>query len=81
MTEIDDLFELKYLEEISQLFNRLKGMDNYYNLHLNLNDKNFTDLFEFINNHVIIYDNIDEQIDEEIDGEENKYNNNIYGKF
>mgnify|MGYP001051838574 CR=1 FL=1 len=80
MTEIDDLFELKYLEEISQLFNRLKGMDNYYNLHLNLNDKNFIHLFDFINNHVIIYDNIDEQIYEEID-DENKYNNNIYGKF
>ena len=29
-----DLFELKYLEEISFLFNVLKGMDNYFGLDL-----------------------------------------------
>ena len=76
----DDLFELKYLEEISQLFNKLKNMDNYYNLDLKLKDKNFTDFYDFINDHVIIYDNIDDKSDEDID-DENKYNNNIYGKF
>ena len=78
MSELDDLFELKYLEEISQLFNRLKRINNYYGL--NLYKKNYTDFYDFINDHVIIYDNIDDQSDEEID-DENKYNNNIYGKF
>ena len=28
------LFELKYLEGISELFNELKEMDNYYGLNL-----------------------------------------------
>ena len=80
MNENDDLFELKYLEEISQLFNKIKNMDNYYNLDLKLKEKNFTHLFDFINDHVVIYDNVDDISDEEID-DENKYNNNIYGKF
>ena len=78
MSELDDLFELKYLEEISQLFNRLKRINNYYGLNLYKND--YTDFYDFINDHVIIYDNIDDKSDEDID-DENKYNNNIYGKF
>ena len=28
----ETLFELKYLEGISELFNELKEMDNYYNM-------------------------------------------------
>ena len=35
MTETEgDFFDLKYLEEISDLFNEFKGMDNYYGLNL-----------------------------------------------
>ena len=30
----ENLFELKYLEGISELFNELKEMDNYYGLNL-----------------------------------------------
>ena len=47
-----DLFELKYLEEISNLFNEFKGMDNYYGLDLFKND--FTEYFEFIKQNVVI---------------------------
>jgi hypothetical protein len=74
-----DYFELKYLEEISLLFTQFKGMDNYYKLDL-FNTKNYTELFDFIQNHVIICEN-DFLSEDEIDNEENKYNNNIYGKF
>ena len=49
-----DFFELKYLEEISSLFNELKGMDNYYGI--DLFKKDYYDLFEFIQNHVVIHE-------------------------
>ena len=42
----EDLFELKYLEEISGLFNEFKGMDNYYGL--NLFKGNYCDFYEFL---------------------------------
>ena len=48
-----DYFELKYLEEISQLFTQLKGMNNYYKLGL-FNTQNYTEFFDFIQNHVIM---------------------------
>ena len=41
----ENLFELKYLEGISELFNELKEMDNYYGL--NLFKKNYCDFYEF----------------------------------
>jgi len=47
-----NLFELKYLEEISNLFNEFKGMDNYYGLDLFKND--FTEYFDFIKQNVVI---------------------------
>ena len=74
-----DFFELKYLEEISELFNELKGMDNYYGSNL-FDNNNYTDLFEFIENHIIICEN-DILSEEDIYNEENKSINNIYGKF
>lgn len=74
-----DFFELKYLEEISELFTQLKEINNYYGLNLFKNN-NYIDLFEFINNHVIICEN-DFLSEDEIDNEENKSINNIYGKF
>tara|TARA_Y100001958_G_C21233519_1_gene559549 strand:+ start:1051 stop:1287 length:237 start_codon:yes stop_codon:yes gene_type:complete len=48
-----DYFELKYLEEISDLFNQFKGMDNYYQL--NLFNKDFTDFYDFIEKNIVIY--------------------------
>ncbi len=50
----EDLFELKYLEEISELFNEFKGMDNYYGL--NLFKGNYCEFYEFIKKNVIIYE-------------------------
>ena len=54
----EDLFELKYLEEISELFNEFKGMDNYYGLSLLKN--NYCEFFEFIKKNVIICEFSDE---------------------
>ena len=67
--EEEDLFELKYLEEISGLFNELRGMDNYYGL--NLFKDNYCAFFEFIKKNVVIYEFEEE---EEISDEENNIN-------
>ena len=58
-----DFFELKYLEEISSLFNELKGMDNYYGI--DLFKKDYYDFFEFIQNHVVIHEFSDDVLSEE----------------
>ena len=49
-----DLFELKYLEEISRLFGELKEADNYYGIELFRDD--YYDFYEFIQNHVVIHE-------------------------
>jgi len=49
-----DFFELKYLEEISSIFNILKGMDNYYGMELFRDD--YYDFYEFIQSHVVIHE-------------------------
>ena len=66
----EDLFELKYLEEISELFNEFKGMDNYYGLSLLKN--NYCEFFEFIKKIVIICEFSDEE-DEMSEPEEITY--------
>ena len=58
-----DYFELKYLEEISSLFNELKGMDNYYGT--DLFKKDYYDYFEFIQNHVSIHEFCDDVLSED----------------
>ena len=58
-----DFFELKYLEEISILFNELKGMDNYYGI--DLFKKDYCDYFEFIQNHVVIHEFSDDVLSED----------------
>jgi len=61
----EQLFDLKYLEEISDLFNECKKMDNYYGLNLFKND--FTEYFEFIKQNVVIHEfNEDELSDNEL---------------
>ena len=55
----ETLFELKYLEGISELFNELKEMDNYYGL--SLFKKNYCEFYEFIKKNVIIYEFSDEE--------------------
>ena len=62
-----EYFELKYLEEISKLFNKLKDIDNYYNL--NLFKDNYCLFFEFIQKNVIINEFSDNESD--TDDEEN----------
>ena len=58
-----DLFELKYLEEISFLFNVLKGMDNYFGL--DLFEDNYCDYFDFIQNHAVIHEFSDDIMSED----------------
>ena len=63
-----DYFELKYLEEISGLFNKLKDTDNYYGL--GLFKKDFYDYFEFIQSHVVIHEFSDITLDDDEPDEE-----------
>ena len=58
-----DYFELKYLEEISNLFNELKGMDNYYGI--DLFNKDYYDLFNFFQNHVSIHEFCDDVLSDD----------------
>ena len=68
------LFELKYLEGISELFNELKEMDNYYGL--NLFKNNYCEFYEFIKKNIIIYEFSDEE-DELSDNEEFNLQNKV----
>ena len=70
----ENLFELKYLEGISELFNELKEMDNYYGL--NLFKKNYCEFYEFIKKNIIIYEFSDEE-DELSDNEEINLQNKV----
>lgn len=61
MTESEEeLFDLKYLEEISELFNEYKETVNYYGLELFNGD--FNHFFEFIKRNVIIHEFSDDEI-------------------
>tara|TARA_B110000495_G_C22357373_1_gene234325 strand:+ start:209 stop:451 length:243 start_codon:yes stop_codon:yes gene_type:complete len=68
-----DYFELKYLEEISRLFNSLKETDNYYGI--DLFKRNFYDYFEFIQRNVIIHEfnEITQENEDDSDEEHNIY--------
>lgn len=59
----EELFDLKYLEEISELFNEFKTIDNYYNTEIIKGD--FNDLFEFIKSHTIIEEFSDDEFSED----------------
>tara|TARA_Y100001970_G_C14191083_1_gene835437 strand:+ start:994 stop:1212 length:219 start_codon:yes stop_codon:yes gene_type:complete len=59
----EDLFDLKYLEELSELFNEFKGMDNYYGLDLFKDD--FSEFFEFIKRNVVIHEFSDDESGED----------------
>ena len=63
----NDFFDLKYLEEISHLFNEFRGMDNYYGL--NLFKKDYNDLLDFIKDKVVVYEFDEDELsdDEYID--------------
>ena len=55
MTEREEeLFDLKYLEDINELFISLKDLDNYYNTDIIQGD--FNEFFDFIKDKVIIED-------------------------
>lgn len=59
----EQLFDLKYLEEISELFNGYKETVNYYGLELLNSD--FNELFEFIKKNIIIHELSDDEITED----------------
>lgn len=64
MTESEEqLFDLKYLEEISELFNGYKETVNYYGLELFQGDFNI--FFEFIKKNIIIHEFSDDEITED----------------
>jgi len=61
----EDLFDLKYLEEISELFNEFKEINNYYGLDLFRDD--FNEYFEFLKQNVVIHEFPDEEtLDDEL---------------
>ena len=64
-----DYFDLKYLEEISDLFNNLKDTDNYYGI--DLFNKNYYDYFEFIQRNVVIHEFNEIILEDEIEDEHN----------
>ena len=59
-----EYFELKYLEEVNDLFLSFKNKSELYNLGLFQKNNNFMDLFDFI------YDSIDIIDESESDDEE-----------
>ena len=63
----EDLFELKYLEEISELFNLLKEIDNFNGL--NLLKDNYCEFYEFIKKNIIIYEFSEEEEEKLSDNE------------
>ena len=70
----ENLFELKYLEGISELFNELNEMNNYYGL--NLFKNNYCEFYEFIKKNIIIYEFSDEE-DELSENEEINLQNKV----
>lgn len=61
----EELFDLKYLEEINELFLSLKSLNDYYGL--KLCDDNFMDYFEFIKHNVVIHEFSDDELSDEAD--------------
>lgn len=61
----EELFDLKYLEEINELFLSLKSLNDYYGL--KLCDDNFMDYFEFIKHNVVIHEFSDDELSDEDD--------------
>ena len=59
----EELFDLKYLEEINELFLSLKSLNDYYGL--KLCDDNFMDYFEFIKHNVVIHEFSDDELSDE----------------
>ena len=64
MTESEeDLFELKYMEDICHLFGKLKEIDDHLGTELLSSD--YCPFFDFIKSHVVIQEFPEEEIDEE----------------
>ena len=61
----EELFELKYLEEINELFLSLKRLSDYYGL--KLCDDNLMDYFEFIKYNVVIHEFSEDELSDEDD--------------
>lgn len=61
----EELFDLKYLEEINELFLSLKSLNDYYGL--KLCDDNFMDYFEFIKHNVVIHEFSDDELSDDDD--------------
>lgn len=61
----EELFDLKYLEEINELFLSLKSLNDYYGL--KLCDDNFMDYFEFIKHNVVIHEFSEDELSDEDD--------------
>lgn len=60
----EDYFELKYNEEVYELFNEFKGIFDHYQVHYK-NKNNHMDFLYFIMNSVTIHYNDDSEEEEE----------------
>ena len=64
MSDKIEYFELKYLEEINELFNEFKEINKYYNLSF-LENQNYCEFYDFIYKNIYIH-----ILEDEIDSEE-----------
>ena len=66
MSDKIEYFELKYLEEINELFNEFKEINKFYNLSF-LENQNYCEFYDFIQKHInILEDDIDSEEEENI---------------
>lgn len=65
MNSSETLFELKYLEEISELFNKHREISNYYNL--DLFQSNYCDFYDFLKDSCYISEFYDDEEDDSFD--------------
>ena len=65
-----EYFELKYLEEVNDLFLSFKKNSELYNLGLFKKNNNFMDLFDFIYNSINIIDESESDEEEFVNEEE-----------
>jgi hypothetical protein len=65
MNSSETLFELKYLEEISELFNKHREISNYYNL--DLFQSNYCDFYDFLKDSCYILEFYDDEEDDSFD--------------
>ena len=76
-----EYFELKYLEEINELYLECKDIASYNNLNLFQNPKdNFMDLFDLIYSSIEIIEDDDDEFENDTFNDEENYSMSILSK-